>query len=280
MSSDAIKAARPGQIILDSIAEGVFTVDLNFRVTSFNRAAEKITGMGRQQAVGKLCREVFRTSVCDNGCLLAQVIDTGQAIVNRPVEILGRDNRRIPVSVNAAVLKNGAGEVIGGVETFRDLTTEHRLRRALQRQPAFDDIVSKNEKMQRIFDILPRVAESGSTVLIQGACRSGAILAEASEERENALADFGYHVGMAFQMADDLLDYTATADQLGKNPGADLREGKLTLPLIYSLERAVPEDREWMTQMLTGAKFDPVRFDKLNFVPIRTISLALLTVTR
>jgi octaprenyl-diphosphate synthase len=108
------------------------------------------------------------------------------------------------------------------------------------------------------------IIERKTAVLIQGACRSGAILAEASEERENALADFGYHVGMAFQMADDLLDYTATADQLGKNPGADLREGKLTLPLIYSLERAVPEDREWMTQMLTGAKFDPVRFDKLK----------------
>jgi PAS domain S-box-containing protein len=173
MSPHSIQAARPNQIILDSIAEGVFTVDLNFRVTSFNRAAEKITGLQRQQAIGKLCREVFRTSVCDNGCLLAQVIDTGQAIVSRPVEILGRDNRRIPVSVNAAVLKNGDGELIGGVETFRDLTTEDRLRRALQRQPAFDDIVSKNEKMQRIFDILPRIAESGSTVLIQGASGTG-----------------------------------------------------------------------------------------------------------
>jgi PAS domain S-box-containing protein len=173
MSPHSIQATRPNQIILDSIAEGVFTVDLDFRVTSFNRAAEKITGLDRRQAMGKLCREVFRTSVCDKGCLLAQVMATGQAIVNRPVEILGRDDRRIPVNVNAAMLKNSNGELIGGVETFRDLTTEHRLRQALQRQPAFDDIVSKNEKMQRIFDILPRIAESGSTVLIQGASGTG-----------------------------------------------------------------------------------------------------------
>jgi len=71
------------------------------------------------------------------------------------------------------LLKNAAGDLIGGVETFRDLTTEDRLRRALQRRPRFDDIVSKNDKMQRIFDILPRIAASGSSVLIQGASGTG-----------------------------------------------------------------------------------------------------------
>ncbi|MFN2436893.1 MAG: polyprenyl synthetase family protein, partial [Desulfotignum sp.] len=103
-----------------------------------------------------------------------------------------------------------------------------------------------------------------TAVLIQGTCRCGAILAGASQSRENALAGFGYDVGMAFQMADDLLDYTATADQLGKNPGADLREGKLTLPMIYSLARAGAGDREWMEQMLAEPRFDPAQFQALK----------------
>ncbi len=173
MNPHSIQAARPNQIILDSIAEGVFTVDLDFRITSFNRAAEQITGIGRDKALGQVCRGVFKANVCENGCLLAQALGSGRTIVNRPIHIVRADRRRIPVSVNAALLKNIDGELIGGVETFRDLTIEDRLRRALRRQPVFDDIVSKNEKMQKIFDILPRVAESGSTVLIQGASGTG-----------------------------------------------------------------------------------------------------------
>ena len=69
---------------------------------------------------------------------------------------------------------------------------------------------------------------------------------------------------MAFQMADDLLDYTATAEQLGKNPGADMREGKLTLPLIYSLEKADARDREWMLAAMAKPQFDPAEFQALK----------------
>ncbi len=79
--------------------------------------------------------------------------------------------------------------------------------------------------------------------LIQAACQIGALLAEAPEEEVQSLADYGYHVGIAFQMADDLLDYTADATVLGKAIGADLREGKLTLPVIYALNCASIEDR-------------------------------------
>ena len=79
--------------------------------------------------------------------------------------------------------------------------------------------------------------------LIQAACQIGALLAEAPEEEVQSLAHYGYHVGIAFQMADDLLDYTADATVLGKAIGADLREGKLTLPVIYALNCASIEDR-------------------------------------
>jgi octaprenyl-diphosphate synthase len=103
-----------------------------------------------------------------------------------------------------------------------------------------------------------------TAVLIQGACRCGAILAGAAPNAEQALADYGYHLGMAFQMADDLLDYTATAAELGKNPGADIREGKLTLPLIHSLAKAGPEDREWMEKRLADPDIDAPGFDRLK----------------
>ena len=158
-------------IILDSIADGVFTVDLDFQVTSFNRAAETITGIPRPKALGRPCRNVLQATICNKGCLLRQAMAGGKSIVNRPVHIVRADKRRIPISVNAALLRNAAGDVIGGVETFRDLSTVDHLRRALRRQDMFDNIICKSKKMKRIFSLLPLIAQSNSTVLIQG--RSG-----------------------------------------------------------------------------------------------------------
>lgn len=109
-----------------------------------------------------------------------------------------------------------------------------------------------------------RIIERKTAVLIQGACQSGAIVAGTSPEKETALKDYGYHLGMAFQMADDLLDYTATAEELGKNPGADMREGKLTLPLIHSLANAGDKDREWILETMAQTTFDPDRFAGLK----------------
>ncbi len=109
-----------------------------------------------------------------------------------------------------------------------------------------------------------RIIEGKTAVLIQGACQSGAILAHAQEEKEQALARFGHHLGMAFQMADDLLDYTASAGELGKNPGADLREGKLTMPMIKALERARGKDRDFLLSMIGAADADPEQFQNLT----------------
>ncbi len=109
-----------------------------------------------------------------------------------------------------------------------------------------------------------RIIERKTAVLIQGACQSGAIVAGADLEKETALKNYGFHLGMAFQMADDLLDYTATAQELGKNPGADLREGKLTLPLIHSLAKAGAEDRKWMLDTILATEFDLEQFAGLK----------------
>jgi len=99
--------------------------------------------------------------------------------------------------------------------------------------------------------------------LIQAACQVGALLGEAQQEQVQALADYGYHLGIAFQMVDDLLDYTANTRVLGKATGTDLREGKLTLPVIYALSRATKEDRRRMETIIrdmdmTASDFDTV----------------------
>ncbi len=161
------------QVILDSITEGVFTVDLAWRITSFNKAAEGITAIPRDEAIGQLCHEVFRANVCETACVLRQTMMNGVPIRNMPIHIIRADERRIPISVTTSLLKDAAGQVIGGVETFRDLSTIHHLLKELQKQHSFGDIISKNDKMLRLFSVLPQIAESDSTVLIEGASGTG-----------------------------------------------------------------------------------------------------------
>ena len=161
------------QIICDSLADGVFTVDMDQRVTSFNRAAEKITGISRVEAIGRRCFEVFRANVCETGCVIQKSMETGKAISDMPVYIVRADKKRIPITVNTALLKDSQGQVIGGVETFRDMTVIARLRQELTRRHTFDDILSKNDRILKLFTLLPQIAESDSTVLIEGATGTG-----------------------------------------------------------------------------------------------------------
>ncbi|MCU0588027.1 MAG: sigma 54-interacting transcriptional regulator [Syntrophobacteraceae bacterium] len=161
------------EIILNSIADGVFTVDLEWRITFFNRAAEVITGVPASEALGKLCCEVFRATVCESTCVLKFSLETGRPVINKSVAILRSDGREIPISVSTALLRDENGEVIGGVETFRDLSLVENLRREITRQYQFGDIISKSPRMMKLLAILPEVARSESTVLIQGESGTG-----------------------------------------------------------------------------------------------------------
>jgi PAS domain S-box-containing protein len=159
--------------ILDSIEEGVFTVDLDWRITSFNKAAEKITGVPRHEALGRTCSEIFSTNVCKTDCVLGRVIGSNTPLANIPVYMHRSDGKRIPISVNASILRDHKGRVIGGVETFRDLSVLNQLRKSFNTHNRFENMVSRNEKMLQIFSTLLQIADSDCTVLIEGATGTG-----------------------------------------------------------------------------------------------------------
>jgi len=159
--------------ILDSIADGVFTVDRDFVITSFNRAAETITGFTAAEAIGQKCYNIFRATVCQTGCLLAESIDTGHQITGLELTILNRRNQEVPISISTAVLRDQNDEVIGGVETFRDLTAVENLRRQIRRRYSLHDLLSKNHRMQEVFSLVPDVAASAAAVLIYGETGTG-----------------------------------------------------------------------------------------------------------
>src|SRR6185436_12601841 len=89
-----------------------------------------------------------------------------------------------------------------------------------------------------------KIVEYKTAGLIAAACRMGAMLADASEVQQDALFRFGRHLGIAFQVADDTLDYTANGEHLGKSLGQDLRQGKATLPMLHLLHHCSEQDRQ------------------------------------
>ncbi|MDD5525750.1 MAG: sigma 54-interacting transcriptional regulator [Smithella sp.] len=160
-------------IILDSIADGVFTVNKDWQITSFNRAAEKITGVPKEEAIGQLCKDVLKADICEKSCCLRATMKTGEPIVNKKVQIIDADGHRFPISISTALLRDKKGVLLGAVETFRDISVEEDLRKAIKRKYSFSDIISKNHQMLQLFDILPDIADSASTVLIEGESGTG-----------------------------------------------------------------------------------------------------------
>ncbi len=160
-------------LILDSIADGVFTVDHQGRITSFNRAAEKITGFSKDEAIGQYCHEIFRANTCFEACPLKHTAETTETIINLEVNILNRDNKEIPISISTAVVKDHEGKVVGAVETFRDLSLIKELHKEIYRQYSFQDILGRSKPMLKLFQILPDIAQSDATVLIEGESGTG-----------------------------------------------------------------------------------------------------------
>lgn len=159
--------------IIDNISDGVFSVDLNFRITFINEAALSITGFSAVEAYGRPCREVFRTTACDADCPLRATLVSGTPVINKPVCILNRKNKRVPLSISTALLKDASGKVVGGVETFRDLDLAGRLQREFQGRFTFEEMISRNKVMMDLFEVLPTIAESSSSVLIEGESGTG-----------------------------------------------------------------------------------------------------------
>ncbi|MBI4595666.1 MAG: polyprenyl synthetase family protein [Candidatus Tectomicrobia bacterium] len=107
------------------------------------------------------------------------------------------------------------------------------------------------------------VIEKKTAALISACCQVGAILGEMSSPMEEALTKFGYYVGMAFQLVDDALDYVAEEEKLGKAIGKDLREGNITLPLIYLLKKATEKER---SEIITASKSKDITDDQVQHI--------------
>jgi len=169
---DPITPAR-FETVINSISDGVFAVDREWRLTCFNNAAERTTGVDRENALGRRCSDVLRSNICEEACALRYTMETGQPIVNLPIFIRDEAGHLIPVTISTAILKDTEGRVIGGVETFRDLNMVKNLLRDVEATMGGDEIVTSDPHLRQILEIVPTIAASDSTILIEGESGTG-----------------------------------------------------------------------------------------------------------
>jgi len=163
----------PLEDVFASIADGLFTVDADWNITYFNEAAQRITGIPAGDALGCKCWDVFRSSLCDGQCAINECLKEGGRIVNKSIFIVTADGSKLPISISASPLKNSEGEVVGGVETFRDLTEIHVMRKKVKDLYQFEDIVGRSPALDKVFSILPQISDSQATALLLGASGTG-----------------------------------------------------------------------------------------------------------
>jgi PAS domain S-box-containing protein len=251
-------------IILNSIADGVFTVDKEWRITSFNRSAERITGFSRAEAIGQYCYEIFRTNVCLERCALRETMETKQNIINKELNILDKYNQEIPVSISTAVLRDKKGKIIGGVETFRDLSLIKELDKEIHEKYSFQDIISKHPSIISIFRILPDIARSEATVLIQGASGTGKeLFAQAihnlSPRREGPLVKVNCGALPETLLESELFGYRkgAFTDAKRDKPGRfQLAEGGTIF--LDEIGDIPPGIQAKLLRVLEGKEFEPL----------------------
>ncbi len=109
-----------------------------------------------------------------------------------------------------------------------------------------------------------------TAVLISAACQIGAIFGGGNEAQEKALRDYGRHLGIAFQLVDDALDYTGDVKELGKPVGNDIKEGKATLPLIYALRHGQPADKKRLRKVFSSDEITPLDFSQVHDIVTRS----------
>ena len=161
------------KVVLESISDGVFSVDHDWKIISFNHAAEEITGVQRKEAMGKHCWEVFRSNMCETDCALKKTMEQEKSFISTSTYIVNSDQKKIPVTVSTSLLQDEEGEILGGVEVFRDHSLVEELRKEISAKFQMCDMVSNNLEMKKIFNILPQIAKSDSTVLIEGETGTG-----------------------------------------------------------------------------------------------------------
>ena len=208
--------------LFETLPEGVFAVDREFRITSFNQSAEKISGFNRHDVLGRHCWEVFRSNRCRKNCPLGYALETGETRMDQEVTTFNASGDRQLLLVNVNVMRNDHGTVLGAVETFRSVRIEgaEYISTDLWDQK-FTGIIGKSTAMHTIMNRLADVATSEANVLISGESGTGKELMALAIHRLSHHRKGPFTAVNCSSFAESLLESELFGHEKGAFTGAD-----------------------------------------------------------
>ena len=277
LSREIIREKERSDAIINSIADGVVTLSKDLAVTSFNRSAERITGYGAEEVLGRPCHTVFRSRGCENACPVRELMHSDKPMVEVEMDIASKDGSLLPVSVSAALLRDENGNVVGAVESFRDLSRVKTLTEELKAKYSFRNIIGKSHKMQEVYHLIRSVARTNVTAMIQGDTGTGKELVARAIHYESPRAGEPFVVVHCAALPETLLEselfghvrgaFTgATSDRKGRFQLAD--RGTLFLDEIYFVRRPT---LVMLLRVLYNTRFERVGDSRTTQVDVRLI---------
>ncbi len=172
--SNVVLAQEKNKIasIINSLADGVFTVDRELRIISFNKGMETLTGLKEPDVIGRSCREILHADNCTGNCPFSYTLKNGYGLANVMERIAGKDGNVIPVLISTAFLKDGAQD-IGLIATIRDASEIEKLRKEVNDRYNFSNIIGKSVPIQQIFELIEALGDTDCAVLIEGESGTG-----------------------------------------------------------------------------------------------------------
>jgi PAS domain S-box-containing protein len=266
--------------ILYSLSEAVITVDRGHRISSFNRAAERLFGIPAGEALGKDCRQILRASFgpAQHDCPMGDLTEGGKPRSDVDGTLVRADGRIVPVSASWAFFEDDAGERLGFVISFRSFEEIERLAEERKGKFPLHDIVGKTPRLRQIFDMIDVVKDTDSTVLITGESGTGkGLFARAihdlSPRRERPFVKVNCAALTETLLESELFGHVkgaftgAIADKLGRFEAAD--GGTIFLDEIGEISPALQVK---LLRVLQDREFERVGSSRTQRVDIRVIA--------
>jgi len=266
------------QSILDSLDEGVYTINNRWEITSFNKTAEEITGFKRDEVIGRVCSSVLDTPLCKKNCPLKELLSSRTAVHNVLSHFTHKQGEKIPVIINVGLFREEEGKALGAVTTFRDVRMMEAQVASHKSTRSIFGIVGDSTSMQRVYSLVETAAQSDVTVLITGESGTGKNLVAEAVHRLGKRSDGPFIKVNMSAIPENLLESELYGHQRGAFTGADRdQRGKFdlaaggTLFLDEISEMSIASQAK-LLQVIQDKEYYTVGGTKLRHVDARIIA--------
>lgn len=268
-------------VLLDCIGDGVVTIGLDMKIRYMNRAMRELLGYGEGELIGQplSCHLLVQGTICSTqDCILERAVRNREKVRNFETVIQNKDGRKIPVSLNTDLLRDEQGNLVGIVETYRDLSQINALKAKLERHETRGALVVRSKALQGILDLLPQVANSKATVLIEGESGTGKELIAREIHRLSPRRDQPFVAVNCAALAEGVLESELFGHVKGAFTGAIAdRQGRFEIAnkgtiFLDEIAEISPMAQAKLLRVLQEEEFERVGGNKTVKVDVRVIA--------